>query len=148
MSTSDSNEGKQVLVVDDDANSVRGAVLEMEARGLRVDEARTLEEARALLQKEDYDALLLDLMLPRAEVDEPLRDRPKVENGLEILQTVLKGGFEPGGTKRDKPIFIITSLGPDSRVLGELRDLGVKDVFGKPVAPIYVAERIRIALGT
>jgi CheY-like chemotaxis protein len=147
MKPSDKTRGKRILVVDDEPASTEGAVLELKARGFQVDEAHTLADAVRLLRQTQYDALLLDLMLPLNEINELKRDPPLAANGLEVLRRLFNGNFEPEGTSRQIPVFAISALGPEAKEsIGEARQLGTREIFGKPVPTIRIAETIRLTL--
>ena len=57
----------RVLLVEDDLTAARGISLMMRADGTVVDQTDTGEEALELARHYDYDAVLLDLMLPDME---------------------------------------------------------------------------------
>ena len=137
---------ERVLVVDDEREHVIGAILGLKARGLEIDHALSKAEAMDRLARHKYDALLLDLRLPSSKIDEPVDDPPIPENGLAILRSLSAGAFEPAGTHRETPVFIVSALHSGSEHWNEVRKLGVKAVFGKPVAPILVAETVRLTL--
>lgn len=56
---------KQVLVVEDDYAFRWALVVELEKKGVDVDVAENGREAMALLEKNEYEVVLLDLKLPR-----------------------------------------------------------------------------------
>ena len=55
----------RILVVDDEKVIVKGLKFSLEQEGYEVDCAYDGEEAIALAKKNDYDAMLLDVMLPK-----------------------------------------------------------------------------------
>jgi two-component system, OmpR family, response regulator len=56
--------GTRLLLVEDDAKLVRALVVGLEREGYAVDAAETGDAALALTAANDYEAVLLDLMLP------------------------------------------------------------------------------------
>ncbi len=147
MKSCDKTAWKRILVVEDEPGSVEGVVLELKARDFEVHEACTQSDAIRLLGQTRYDALLLDLMLPLKEIRELKQDPPLAINGIEVLHRLTRGDFEAGGTSRNVPVFAISALGPEAiEEINIIRELGVNEIFGKPVKPIRVAETIRLAL--
>ena len=76
----DSLAGRMALIVDDE-EGIREIVQEgLSARGMKVDQAGTAEEALALLAEADYDVVLCDINLPKLSGEEffdELRKRKK-----------------------------------------------------------------------
>src|SRR5687768_9377625 len=56
-----------ILIVDDEANIRRMLASLLEQDGYRIESAATGEAALVLLERGDFDAVLLDLMLPGAD---------------------------------------------------------------------------------
>jgi len=133
-----------VLVVDDEIDSALGTIRELKARHFEVDQACSQSEACARLADCQCDALLLDLGLPKKNPDESLEDPPRPENGLELFKSLLEGAFEPKGTRRDIPVFIVTAHGFGLEFLRRVRELRPRQIFTKPESPILMAETIRL----
>jgi two-component system NtrC family response regulator/two-component system response regulator AtoC len=55
---------EKILLVDDDEDLVEILVERMKMRGLTVTSARTATEAINLIEKEPFDVMIIDLMLP------------------------------------------------------------------------------------
>jgi two-component system response regulator HydG len=68
---------KRILVVDDDAQIVNSLCEYLGSFGYDVDFAYELEEARALIDRRDYDAVITDLRLTRVGF-----------SGLEIVKQI------------------------------------------------------------
>ena len=112
----------RVLVVEDELRMAslirRGLVKE----GLAADIAPNGEEALVSARASDYDAIVLDLMLPG-------------RSGLEILETLRQ-------RQVDTPVLILTARdGVDDRVLG--LDRGADDYLVKPFAFAELLARLR-----
>ena len=58
---------KRVLVVDDEKLIVKGIRFSLEQDGMEVDCAYDGEEALAYARDNDYDMILLDIMLPKLD---------------------------------------------------------------------------------
>ncbi|MDR0273598.1 MAG: response regulator, partial [Clostridiales bacterium] len=56
-----------ILVVDDEKNIVKGIKFSLEQDGMKVDAAYDGEEALQLAKDNNYDLILLDVMLPKIE---------------------------------------------------------------------------------
>ncbi len=120
---------RHLLVVDDEPHI--GLLLRphLERVGYRVSVARTLAEARAVLNDRatPLDALLLDLHLPDG-------------SGLDLLRA-LRGG----AATRTLPVIVLTAEG-EERILGEAEDLGAA-LLTKPFSPTKLTARIAAMLG-
>ena len=94
-----------------------------------------------------FSAVLLDLMLPTNTIGELKLDPALAENGVDLLRRIRQGDFAQKGTPQDVPVFVMSGLGPEViELLNRVRQMSVKDIFGKPAPPILVAESIRICL--
>ena len=108
---------KQVLVVEDDYAFRWALVVELEKRGVDVDVAENGREAMALLGKNDYQIVLLDLKLPRVSGEDivahiatsPQRPRVLIVTGYpEIAQTVQDERPELVARTYVKPVNVTT----------------------------------------
>jgi DNA-binding NtrC family response regulator len=99
---------KTVLIVDDDRSLRLLCRVNLELEGHRVFEAATLAEARALLEREGPDVILLDVHIGN-------------EDGLELLDEL---------EALDVPVRVVLLSGT-SEIGSELRDR-VAGVIGKP----------------
>lgn len=112
---------KRVLVVDDEKLIVKGIRFSLESEGMEVDCAYDGEEALSMARENEYDMVLLDLMLPKL-------------NGLEVCQQI-----------RDfssVPIIMLTAKGEDmDKILG--LEYGADDYITKPFNILEVKARIK-----
>lgn len=91
--------GHRVLVVDDD-RAIRELVKTLVARhGFVIDTANDGEEAWTLIAANVYDAVLLDLMMPKANgfdlVDRLRHDRPSLVPRIVVMTAFSRGGKVP-----------------------------------------------------
>ncbi len=102
------------LLLVEDSHRLRTTLAKALTRlGHAVDEAQDAEEGETLVGIHGYDAIVLDLMLPK-------------QNGLHLLERWRRRG-------KDTPIIILTALnGLDDRVKGLA--LGADDYLTKPFA--------------
>ena len=112
---------KKVLVVDDEKLIVKGIRFSLEQDGMEVECAYDGEEALKLATENQYDMILLDIMLPKMD-------------GFEVCQQIR--GFS------DVPIVMLTAKGDDmDKILG--LDYGADDYITKPFNIIEVKARIK-----
>lgn len=115
---------KKVLVVDDEKLIVKGIRFSLEQDGMQVECAYDGEQALEMAQANEYDIILLDLMLPKI-------------NGLEVCQQIR--GFS------QVPIIMLTAKGEDmDKILG--LEYGADDYITKPFNILEVKARIRVIL--
>lgn len=113
--------GQRVLVVDDEKLIVKGIRFSLEQDGMEVDCAYDGEEALELAQRNQYDMILLDIMLPKM-------------TGFEVCQQIR--GFS------NVPIVMLTAKGDDmDKILG--LDYGADDYITKPFNILEVKARIK-----
>jgi len=113
--------GKRVLVVDDEKLIVKGIRFSLLQDGLEVDCAYDGEEALELAKNNEYDLVLLDVMLPKL-------------NGFEVCQQIREFS--------DMPIVMLTAKGDDmDKILG--LDYGADDYITKPFNILEVKARIK-----
>lgn len=112
---------KKVLVVDDEKLIVKGIRFSLEQDGMEVECAYDGEEALRLATENQYDMILLDIMLPKMD-------------GFEVCQQIR--GFS------DVPIVMLTAKGDDmDKILG--LDYGADDYITKPFNILEVKARIK-----
>ena len=115
---------ERILMIDDD-NRLAGMVADyLGGAGFRLTIAGTARDGEALLKRETFDAIILDLMLPDAD-------------GLDLCRR-LRG-------VSDLPILMLTARGePMDRVVG--LEVGADDYLGKPFEPRELQARLRAIL--
>ena len=115
------NKGK-ILVVDDELDIREGLELLLSSEGYAVELAQNGTEGLQKLEKQAYDLVLLDLMMP---------DR----SGMDVLENVRRHD-------RETPIFMITAYGSVEAAVNALK-LGANDYFSKP----WDNEKLLIEIG-
>lgn len=112
---------KKVLVVDDEKLIVKGIRFSLEQDGMEVDCAYDGEEALNLAKANNYDMILLDIMLPKMD-------------GFEVCQAIREFS--------DMPIVMLTAKGDDmDKILG--LEYGADDYITKPFNILEVKARIK-----
>lgn len=114
----------KILVVEDETNLARFIELELSHEGYEVTIADDGQEGFNLAYDNDYDAILLDLMLPKL-------------NGLEVCRKLRK--------TKNTPIIIITAKGETyDKVVG--LDYGADDYIVKPFEIEELLARLRVIM--
>ena len=112
---------KKVLVVDDEKLIVKGIRFSLEQDNMQVDCAYDGEEAVELARNNQYDIILLDVMLPKL-------------TGFEVCQQIREFS--------NVPIIMLTAKGDDmDKILG--LEYGADDYITKPFNILEVKARIK-----
>ncbi len=112
---------RKVLVVDDEKLIVKGVRFSLEQDGMEVDCAYDGEEALEKIKSNEYDIVLLDIMLPKLD-------------GFQVCQQVREFS--------DVPILMLTAKGDDmDKILG--LEYGADDYITKPFNILEVKARIK-----
>ena len=112
---------KKVLVVDDEKLIVKGIRFSLEQEGMEVDCAYDGEEALEAIKNNEYDVVLLDVMIPKM-------------SGFEVCQNVREFS--------EVPIIMLTAKGDDmDKILG--LEYGADDYITKPFNILEVKARIK-----
>ena len=112
---------KKVLVVDDEKLIVKGIRFSLEQEGMEVDCAYDGEEALNKAKENQYDMILLDIMLPKM-------------TGLEVCQQIREFS--------SVPIIMLTAKGEDMDKILDL-EYGADDYITKPFNILEVKARIK-----
>ena len=114
----------KVLVVDDEKLIVKGIKFSLEQDGMEVDQAFDGEEALEKIKANDYDIVLLDVMLPKLD-------------GFEVCKSVKEFS--------NVPIIMLTAKDTDmDKILG--LEYGADDYITKPFNILEVKARIKAIL--
>jgi two-component system response regulator ResD len=114
----------KILIVDDGAK-MRNLIKEyLKIEGFDYDEADNGENALSLLQKTDYDAVLLDVMMP-------IRDGWSVLKEIRLTSSI--------------PVIMLTAKGEEYDKLYGF-ELGADDYIVKPFSPKELIARLRAIL--
>lgn len=114
----------KILVVDDEKLIVKGLKFSLLQEGMDVDVAYDGDEAHRLAKENDYDLILLDVMLPKID-------------GLTVCQMVREFS--------QVPIIMVTAKGEDiDKIMG--LEYGADDYITKPFNILEVKARIKAIL--
>ena len=115
----------RILLIEDEAKTTRAVLSGLKAEGFSPSWSENGEEGFFLLNRERFDALVLDWMLPG-------------RSGLEVLQTLRAKGFKT-------PVLVLTARDAlEDRIAG--LDGGADDYLVKPFALAELAARLRALL--
>ncbi len=115
---------KKLLIVDDEPILLKGLKFSLEQENYELDTAVDGEEAIQKISANDYDLVILDLMMPKID-------------GLEVCRKVRETNMVP--------IIILTAKGDDSsKVLG--LEYGADDYLTKPFNVLELKARIKAIL--
>ena len=111
----------KALIVDDEKSIVKGIKFSLEQEGMEVDTAFDGEEALKLARENEYDIVLLDVMLPKIE-------------GFEVCKSIREFS--------QMPIIMLTAKGTDmDKILG--LEYGADDYMTKPFNILELKARIK-----
>ncbi len=114
-----------ILVVDDD-NFIRNMLIErLKLRGYRTESAVNGREALSLLEKNTYDLILLDIMMPEL-------------NGFQVLEKLRESPDPP-------PIIVMSALDDVDSVVRCI-ELGAEDYLYKPIKSQLMWARMKATL--
>lgn len=115
---------QKILIIEDEVKISRFLELELTHEGYKVEQAYDGRTGLDKILNEDFDLILLDIMLPSI-------------NGLEILRRIRKNS--------DIPVIMLTAKDETmDKVMG--LDMGADDYVTKPFAIEELLARIRVAL--
>jgi len=116
---------QRILVVDDDREFQRSLIKIFQKAGYQVNVASDSVQALAVLDRRQYDLIVLDLKMPG-------------KSGLEVLREIK--------TKRpDSKVIVVTAFG-DSTSHSEAMAIGACDYLNKPVKRKEILEASKRAL--
>ena len=115
---------KKILLVDDEPLILKGLKFSLEQDGYETELAADGEEALAKVEAENFDMILLDVMLPKM-------------SGIEVCQRIRE--------KSSVPIIMLTAKGEDmDKILG--LEYGADDYVTKPFNIMELKARIKAIL--
>ena len=115
----------KLLFAEDDPDIIKGVTTLLRRSGYTVDAVTNGNDALQYLVNGDYDAAILDIMMPGA-------------SGLDVLREIRRQGI-------GIPVMMLTALGEmDDRVTGF--DSGADDYLPKPFAGKELVSRVRALL--
>lgn len=117
--------GAHILIVEDEEKLARFVELELLHEGYQVTKSGNGREALSMAEKERFDLILLDILLPGL-------------NGLEVLRRLMQEGIST-------PVILLTARDAVMDKVAGL-DAGAVDYITKPFAIEELLARIRVGL--
>jgi len=119
-------EGKRILIVEDEKPVAKAFRLKLNKAGFVTEEAGNGEEALALLLKEKFDLILLDLVMPKMD-------------GFMVLSALKE-------RNNQIPVIVTSNLGQEEDAR-RAKEAGAKDFFVKSDVPITeIVEHVKKVL--
>ena len=123
------NQNAHILVVDDDQRLRQLLEQYLTGHGFSVQTAADAHQAQQLLNTQEFDAMILDVMMPG-------------ESGLDFTKRLKQNSSKPTG---DTPILLLTAMGDaDDRIAG--LEHGADDYLCKPFEPKELLLRLQTIL--
>jgi len=120
---------KKILIVDDRSEVRELVAVTLESENYQIQQADNAEKAIAMANREKFDLILMDVMMPGGM------------DGLEAVR-VLKNDPET----RNCPVIMLTAKGQEyDRIEGS--KAGADDYFVKPFSPLDLLRKIENVLG-
>jgi two-component system, OmpR family, alkaline phosphatase synthesis response regulator PhoP len=117
--------GKHILIIEDDDSICLGLRMNLEAEGYTVSVAMDGEDGLSRIRTEPFDLVILDVMLPKV-------------NGFEIVRQLRDEG-------RHLPVVMLSARGAEmDKVMG--LELGAEDYITKPFGLAELLARVKAVL--
>ena len=117
--------GKHILIIEDDDSICLGLRMNLEAEGYTVSVAMDGEDGLSRIRTETFDLVILDVMLPKV-------------NGFEIVRQLR-------GEGRHLPVVMLSARGAEmDKVMG--LELGAEDYITKPFGLAELLARVKAVL--
>ncbi len=130
---------KRILFVDDEDWSVEPYFEKLRDHEIAFDLALDVAQAIKLLQKNRYDLLVVDIMLPPGEIFGPNVEPRKA--GEVFLRRLRSNEIPHLKTSPEVPVLVLTAV-TDQKLPETMKELEVKEVFQKPAPFELVTDRI------
>ncbi len=117
---------KKILMVEDDEFIRELYQRQLEQAGFNIQSTASGQEGLDLLDKNDYDLLMLDLNIPDVsgfQILEHLQKNPKESMQILILSNVAQDEYIQKGIDMGAQAFVIKSTYTPSQVVSQVKDL-------------------------
>jgi DNA-binding response OmpR family regulator len=116
----------KILICEDNPMAMRTLSVVLEREGYEADVADDGNVGIEMLQKNDYDLLVVDIHLP-------------YRSGLELIK------FVRSDQGKDTPVIILTAFS-DNQMQRQAGELGISDYIVKPFNPVDLVTKIKSIL--
>lgn len=117
----------RILVIDDEAANREILTRQLERRGHSVRAVGSAAECYRAVQRESFDLVLLDILMPDT-------------NGIEVL-----GHFKANPTLKEIPIVMVSGL-KETGAIARCISSGAEDYLPKPIDPVLLHARVNACL--
>ncbi len=121
------NKDYYILVVDDSTTNVVLLEAIFDDRGYKIETAFSAKEAFNIIEKQTPDLILLDLLMPKI-------------NGFDFLRQLRKKK-----ATRDTPVIVV-SAATDEENVQKIMEMGAVDFIKKPIDLDYLVEKVESVL--
>ncbi|SDO22772.1 DNA-binding response regulator, OmpR family, contains REC and winged-helix (wHTH) domain [Eubacterium maltosivorans] len=115
---------RRILIVEDERDIVKHLKVLLEEEGFSVTGAATRAEAQDALERQPFDLILLDLMLPDG-------------SGYALCTEIRR--------REDTPVIFLTAMDDEASIVTGF-DLGADDYITKPFKPMELVSRVKNSL--
>ena len=115
---------KRILLAEDDEILTMLIVDSLEEEDYQVDEARDGREAMSFLEKEAYDLVIIDYMMP-------------FFSGIEVIEKVRQGGLN-----HDVAVLMLSAKSQLAQQQKAI-EAGANYFFAKPFSPLELVKKVR-----
>lgn len=130
---------KRILFVDDEDWSVTPYFPKLQDANVEVDLAKDGDEAISFLQKNTYDLIVLDIMLPPgSKIGKRVEPR---KAGAILLQIIRQNEVPNMKTSSKVPVVILTAV-IDHALSESIKQLDITEIFEKPASFDEVTEKL------
>ena len=116
----------KILICEDNPMAMKTLSVVLEKEGYDADVADDGNVGIEMLQKNDYDLLVVDIHLP-------------YRSGLELIK------FVRSDQRKDTPVIILTAFS-DNQMQRQAGELGISDYIVKPFNPVDLVAKIKSIL--
>jgi CheY-like chemotaxis protein len=92
----------KILSIEDQPDTICGTMMILQRRGYEIDYALTLEEARAKLREENYELIVVDILMPEHNGGKPVHG-----GGVLLLEQLKEGKL--GDLNKTVPFVVATA---------------------------------------
>jgi DNA-binding response OmpR family regulator len=121
------NKDSYILVVDDSTTNVVLLEAVFDEKGYKIKTAFSAQEAIGIIEKQTPDLILLDLLMPKI-------------NGFDFLRQLRRKKIT-----RDTPVIVVSAATDEENVL-KIMEMGVIDFIKKPIDLDYLVEKVESVL--
>lgn len=129
---------KRILFIEDDFEKIKGLAENLESIGYEIDHALNGTEGIDKVKSEEYDLVIVDLIMPPGDKIQIKEER---ESGIRVCEVIKKE------VSKDLPIIILSVVSEDEEIGGALEQLNINEYLEKPILPSVLERTVRGLIG-